>query len=50
MLLLVLGGTLVHSSFGMVADAGVTLIAAIALAVTHFFNSRLARHGNANTL
>ena len=44
MLLLIVGGTLVHASFGIVADTIVTIAAGLVLAATHYANSRLARH------
>ena len=44
MLLLVLGGTVVHSSFGLVADRAVTICAALILALAHYFNNRFSRH------
>ena len=44
MLLLVLGGTVVHSSFGLAADRIVTICAALVLAVAHYFNNRFSRH------
>jgi hypothetical protein len=43
MLLLILGGTLVHSSFGLVADTVVTIAGGLTLAATHYYNSLLAR-------
>jgi len=44
MLLLVLGGTVVHSSHGIVADRTVTVCAALILALAHYFNNRFSRH------
>jgi len=44
MLLLIIGGTLVHASFGLLADTLVTIAGGVTLAVTHYMNSRLARH------
>jgi len=44
MLLLVIGGTVAHSYYGLVADRTLTIAGALVLAVTHFFNSRLMRH------
>jgi hypothetical protein len=44
MLLLVVGGTVAHSYYGIVADRTFTLSGALVLAVTHYFNSRLVRH------
>jgi hypothetical protein len=44
MLLLVVGGTVAHSYYGIVADRTLTISGALVLAVTHYFNSRLVRH------
>jgi len=44
MLLLVFGGTVAHSQYGIVADRAFTIAGALVLAVTHYFNSRLVRH------
>ena len=44
MLLLILGGTIVHTSFCVVADSIVTIAGGLTLAVTHYLNSRLATH------
>lgn len=44
MLFLVLGGTFVHSSYGLVADRTVTVCAALILALAHYFNNRFSRH------
>jgi len=48
MLLLVLGATVIHDSFGLVADRTVTICAALILAFAHFFNNRFSRHIVAN--
>ena len=48
MLLLVLGATVVHDSFGLVADRTVTICAALILAFAHYFNNRFSRHIVAN--
>ena len=48
MLLLVLGATVVHDSFGLVADRTVTICAALILAFAHYFNNRFSRHSVAN--
>jgi hypothetical protein len=48
MLLLVLGATVVHSSFGLIADRVATICAALILASAHYFNNRLSRHTVAN--
>lgn len=44
MLLLIVGGTFVHSNYGIVADRIFSIAGALVLAVTHYFNSRLVRH------
>jgi len=44
MLLLIVGGTFVHSNYGLVADRTFSIAGALVLAVTHYFNSRLVRH------
>lgn len=44
MLLLVIGGTVAHSYYGLAADRSLTIAGALVLAVTHYFNSRLVRH------
>lgn len=44
MLLLIAGGTFVHSNYGLVADRTFTIAGALVLAATHYFNSRLVRH------
>jgi hypothetical protein len=44
MLLLMIGGTVAHSFYGLAADRTFTISGALVLAVTHYFNSRLARH------
>jgi len=43
MLLLTLGGTLMHEQFGLVADRTFTMSGAIILAISHWFNSRAGR-------
>ncbi len=48
MLLMALGATVVHSSFGLVADRTVTICAALILAFAHYFNNRFSRHRIAN--
>lgn len=40
MLLLTLGGTVMHEQFGIVADRVFTMSGAIVLAISHWFNSR----------
>ncbi len=44
MLLLAFGATVVHSSYGIVADRIVTVCAALILAFAHYFNNRFSRH------
>jgi hypothetical protein len=44
MLLLILGGTVAHNSYGLVADRIVTICGALILAVAHYFNNRYSRH------
>jgi hypothetical protein len=44
MLLLTLGGTVAHSSYGIVADRTLTIGGALILALAHYFNNRFARH------
>jgi hypothetical protein len=44
MLLLILGGTVAHSYYGIVADRTLTISGALVLAITHYYNSRLVRH------
>ena len=48
LLLLVPGATVVHDSFGLVADRTVTICAALILAFAHFFNNRFSRHSIVN--
>ncbi len=44
MAVLALGGTYVHSHYGIAADRAVTVAGSAILAMAHFFNSRRARH------
>lgn len=44
MAVLALGGTYVHSHYGISADRAVTVAGSSILAVAHFFNSRRSRH------
>ena len=44
MLLLLLGATVAHSEYGIVADRAVTITAALTLAFAHYFNNRFSRH------
>jgi hypothetical protein len=43
MAILVIGATIVHQHFGLVADRLFTIAGALTLAVVHYFNYRLAR-------
>jgi hypothetical protein len=43
MLLLTVGGTLIHTHYGLAADRIFTIAGALTLAVAHYFNTRLAR-------
>lgn len=49
MLLLVVGGTVAHSRYGLAADRSLSVAGALILAVAHYFNSRLSRHCRSNT-
>lgn len=44
MVLLVTGGTLAHSYYGLIADRAFSISGALVLAVTHYYNSRRIRH------
>jgi hypothetical protein len=43
MLLLVIGGTVAHDYYGLVADRAFSITGALVLGVTHYYNSRLVR-------
>ena len=43
-MLLVIGGTVVHATFGTVADRIVTIVASLLLAIAHYRNNRLSKH------
>jgi len=43
-LLLMLGGTIAHGSYGIVADRLLTICGALILAAAHYFNNRFSRH------
>ena len=43
MLLLVIGGTVAHSHYGLVADRTFSISGALVLGATHYFNSRRVR-------
>lgn len=43
LLLLVVGGTLAHSLYGVVADRTLTILGSLILAATHYRNSQLSR-------
>ena len=49
MLLLLIGATVAHSSYGIVADRTVTITAALTLAIAHYYNNRFSRHRVATT-
>lgn len=42
--LLVVGGTVAHGSYGIVADRLLTICGALILAAAHYFNNRFSRH------
>lgn len=44
LLLLVLGGTIVHAHYGVAEDRALTVAGSLILAVAHFYNARLGRH------
>ncbi len=44
LLLLMVGGTIAHSSYGIVADRLLTICGALILATAHYFNNRFSRH------
>lgn len=44
MAVLAIGGTYVHSHYGLAADRALTICGSIILAVAHFFNSRQSSH------
>lgn len=44
LVVLAVGGTFVHSHFGLAADRALTIAGSLVLAVAHFYNSRLSRH------
>lgn len=44
LLLLLVGGTLAHNLYGVVADRALTICGSVTLAVTHYWNSRLSRN------
>ncbi len=41
---LFIGGTVVHASYGILADSLLTIADSIILATSHYFNNRLMRH------
>ena len=43
-LLLLVGGTIAHDSYGIVADRLLTICGALILAAAHYFNNRFSRH------
>lgn len=42
--ILVFGATIAHARYGATVDTLVTMVGAIVLATTHYFNNRLTRH------
>ncbi len=42
--ILFIGGTVVHASYGILADSLLTIAGSIILATSHYFNNRLMRH------
>ncbi len=42
--ILFIGGTVVHASYGILADSLLTIAGSIVLATSHYFNNRLMRH------
>ena len=43
-LLLMVGGTIAHGSYGIVADRLLTICGSLILAAAHYFNNRFSRH------
>jgi len=43
MLLLIVGATVAHNELGITADRLFTIVGALALAITHYYNNRLSR-------
>jgi hypothetical protein len=44
--LLIVGGTVAHVRYGLAADRAFTIAGSVALAVTHYYNSRWSRHAS----
>lgn len=44
LIVIVIGGTIAHDSYGLVADRALTIVGSLALAFTHYRNFRLSRH------
>ena len=42
--ILFIGGTVVHASYGILADSLLTIAGSLVLATSHYFNNRLMRH------
>ena len=42
--MLFIGGTVVHASYGILADSLLTIAGSLVLATSHYFNNRLMRH------
>ncbi len=45
---MVVGGTIAHTSFGLLADTVLTVAGSIILAASHYFNNRLTGHARAS--
>ena len=43
LMLLVIGGTVAHNLYGLIADRSLTIMGSLVLAITHYRNSRLSR-------
>jgi len=47
--ILVFGATIAHANYGVTVDTLVTMVGAIVLATSHYFNNRLTRHVTASS-
>ena len=47
--ILAFGATIAHANYGATVDTLVTMVGAIVLATTHYFNNRLTRHVTASS-
>jgi hypothetical protein len=43
LMLLLIGGTVAHNVYGLIADRSLTIMGSLVLAITHYRNSRLSR-------